>query len=139
MSVYCNLEVVSIEGSFFSGKIEKIRITGIEGELGIYPGHVPLLTFIKPGMIRIVKINGCEEIIYLSGGVLEVQPTAIIVLADTAIRGKDLDEDLALKAKNKAETDLRNAKSHTEYFQITSKITMEIAKLRVINLLSKIK
>ncbi|WWO99211.1 MAG: F0F1 ATP synthase subunit epsilon [Candidatus Dasytiphilus stammeri] len=139
MTVYCNLEVVSVEGSFFSGKIAKIRITGIEGELGIYPGHVPLLTFIKPGMIRIVKINGCEEIIYLSGGVLEVQPLAIIVLADTAIRGKDLDEKLILKAKNKAEADLRNTNSKMESFNITSKITMEIAKLRVIKLLSQIK
>ncbi|WWP00406.1 MAG: F0F1 ATP synthase subunit epsilon [Candidatus Dasytiphilus stammeri] len=139
MSVCCTLEVVSVEGSFFSGKIEKIRITGIEGELGIYPGHVPLLTFIKPGMIHIVKINGYQEIIYLSGGVLEVQPRAIIVLADTAIRGKDLDEDLVLKAKNKAETDLRNTNSKIDYLNLTSKIAMELAKLRVIELLAKIK
>ena len=84
-----HLDVVSAELQMFSGLVEKIQVTGSEGELGIYPGHAPLLTAIKPGMIRIVKQHGHEEFIYLSGGILEVQPGSVTVLADTAIRGQD--------------------------------------------------
>ncbi len=91
----------------FSGLVEKIRVTGSEGELGIYPGHAPLLTAIKPGMIRIVKQHGHEEFIYLSGGILEVQPGSVTVLADTAIRGQDLDEARARKRSVKPKSTLR--------------------------------
>ncbi|RZH78615.1 ATP synthase F1 subunit epsilon, partial [Staphylococcus aureus] len=75
----------------YDGEVKRIQVTGSEGELGIYPQHTPLLTAIKPGMVRVVKTSGEEEVIYLSGGILEVQPTGVIVLADTAIRGRDLD------------------------------------------------
>lgn len=87
MAMTYHLDVVSAEQQMFSGLVEKIRVTGSEGELGIYHGHAPLLTAIKPGMIRIVKQHGHEEFIYLSGGILEVQPGNVTVLADTAIRG----------------------------------------------------
>ncbi|MGC9821252.1 F0F1 ATP synthase subunit epsilon [Escherichia coli] len=97
-----HLDVVSAEQQMFSGLVEKIQVTGSEGELGIYPGHAPLLTAIKPGMIRIVKQHGHEEFIYLSGGILEVQPGNVTVLADTAIRGQDLDEARAMEAKQQA-------------------------------------
>ena len=92
MAMTYHLDVVSAEQQMFSGLVEKIQVTGSERELGIYPGHAPLLTAIKPGMIRIVKQHGHEEFIYLSGGILEVQPGSTTVLADTAIRGQDLDE-----------------------------------------------
>lgn len=87
MAMTYHTDVVSAEQQMFSGLVEKIRVTGSEGELGIFPGHAPLLTAIKPGMIRIVKQFGHEEFIYLSGGILEVQPGSVTVLADTAIRG----------------------------------------------------
>lgn len=87
MAMTYHTDVVSAEQQMFSGLVEKIRVTGSEGELGIYPGHAPLLTAIKPGMIRIVKQHGHEEFIYLSGGILEVQHGSVTVLADTAIRG----------------------------------------------------
>ena len=83
MAMTYHLDVVSAEQQMFSGLVEKIQVTGSEGELGIYPGHAPLLTAIKPGMIRIVKQHGHEEFIYLSGGILEVQPGNVTVLAST--------------------------------------------------------
>ena len=87
-----NLNVVSAEEELFSGSIESLQITGSEGELGIMPGHAPLLTSLKPGMARIVKKGGDEEVIYLSGGMLEVQPNSVTVLADVAIRVADLED-----------------------------------------------
>ena len=87
------LEVVSAEKKLFSQQVESIRVTGSEGELGVYAGHTPLLTAIKPGLVKIVKKNGLEDVIFLSGGVMEVQPNAVIILADTAIRGENLDID----------------------------------------------
>ena len=84
-----NLNVVSAEEELFSGRIESLQITGSEGELGIMPGHAPLLTSLKPGMARIVKYGGEEEVIYLSGGMLEVQPNNVTVLADVAVLIKE--------------------------------------------------
>lgn len=107
MAMTYHLDVVSAEQQMFSGLVEKIQVTGSEGELGIYPGHAPLLTAIKPGMIRIVKQHGHEEFIYLSGGILEVQPGSVTVLADTAIRGQDLDEARAWKRSVKPKSTLR--------------------------------
>ena len=107
MAMTYHLDVVSAEKHMFSGLVQKIQVTGSEGELGIFPGHAPLLTAIKPGMVRIVKQHGEEEFIYLSGGILEVQPSVVTVLADTAIRGTDLDEARALEAKRKAEEHIR--------------------------------
>ncbi|WP_268597603.1 F0F1 ATP synthase subunit epsilon, partial [Escherichia coli] len=107
MAMTYHLDVVSAEKQMFSGLVQKIQVTGSEGELGIFPGHAPLLTAIKPGMVRIVKQHGEEEFIYLSGGILEVQPSVVTVLADTAIRGTDLDEARALEAKRKAEEHIR--------------------------------
>ena len=121
----------------FSGLVEKIQVTGSEGELGIYPGHAPLLTAIKPGMIRIVKQHGHEEFIYLSGGILEVQPGSTTVLADTAIRGQDLDEARALEAKRKAEEHIKSSHGDVDYAQASAELAKAIAKLRVIELTKK--
>lgn len=132
-----HLDVVSAELKMFSGVVQKIQVTGSEGELGIYPGHAPLLTAIKPGMIRIVKQHGEEEFIYLSGGILEVQPSTVTVLADTAIRGQDLDEARALESKRRAEEHIRNSHGDVDYVQATAELAKAIAKLRVIELTKK--
>ncbi|HCC77210.1 MAG TPA: F0F1 ATP synthase subunit epsilon, partial [Shigella sp.] len=108
-----------------------------EGELGIFPGHAPLLTAIKPGMIRIVKQFGHEEFIYLSGGIIEVQPGSVTVLADTAIRGQDLDEARALEAKRKAEEHIKSSHGDVDYAQASAELAKAIAKLRVIELTKK--
>lgn len=132
------LEVVSAESHLFSGDVQRIRVTGVEGELGIYPGHTPLLTTIKPGMIRIVKQDGDEEYIYLSGGILEVQPTIVTVLADTAIRGQDLDEARALDSKRKAEERIHSSHGDIDFAQASAELSKAIAKLQVIELTKKL-
>lgn len=128
MAMTYHLDVVSAEQQMFSGLVEKIQVTGSEGELGIYPGHAPLLTAIKPGMIRIVKQHGHEEFIYLS---------SVTVLADTAIRGQDLDEARALEAKRKAEEHIKSSHGDVDYAQASAELAKAIAKLRVIELTKK--
>ena len=123
-----NLNVVSAEESLFSGSIESLQITGSEGELGIMPGHAPLLTSLKPGMARIVKKGGKEEIIYLSGGLLEVQPRSVTVLADVAIRGGDLDEEASLQAKERAEKHLNDHGSDIDYAEAASELARAVAQ-----------
>lgn len=137
MAMTYHLDVVSAEKQMFSGTVQKIRVTGSEGELGIFHGHAPLLTAIKPGMVRIVKQHGEEEFIYLSGGILEVQPSVVTVLADTAIRGTDLDEARALEAKRKAEEHIRSSHGDVDYAQASAELAKAIAKLRVIELTRK--
>lgn len=133
-----HLDVVSAENNMFFGEVQKIQVTGSEGELGIFPQHTPLLTAIKPGLIRIVKVNGDEEFIYLSGGILEVQPTIVTVLADTAIRGQDLDEARAMESKRKAEEHIRSSHGDVDYVQASAELSKAIAKLRVIELTKKL-
>lgn len=128
------LDVVSAESHLFSGVVQRIRVTGSEGELGIYPGHTPLLTTIKPGMVGIVKENGEEEFIYLSGGILEVQPKIVTILADTAIRGQDLDEAKAQEAVRQAEEHIKNPSSDVSFAQASAELSKALAKMRVINL-----
>lgn len=128
------LEVVSAESHLFSGMAQHISVTGIEGELGIYPGHSPLLTMIKPGMVDILKEDGGEEFIYLSGGVLEVQPDEVIILADTAIRGRDLDESRAQESRQAAEARVSASSGDIDYAQASAELSKALAKLRVIEL-----
>ena len=132
-----HLDVVSAEQQMFTGNVQHVQVSGSEGELGIFPGHAPLLTAIKPGMVRIVKENNSEEFIYLSGGILEVQPTAVTVMADTAIRGDDLDEARALEAKRKAEEHMNKSHGDVDYAQASAELAKAIAKLRVIELTRK--
>ncbi|AEW44202.1 ATP synthase e chain [Serratia symbiotica str. 'Cinara cedri'] len=132
-----HLDVVSAEKQIFSGLVKKIKITGSEGELGILAGHVPLLTAIKPGMVHIVNQYGEEDFIYLSGGLLEVQRSVVTVLADTAIRGSELDEEKALFAKRIAQKEMRNAHGNIDYAVASAKLAKAIAKLRVIELTRK--
>ena len=105
------VDVVSAEASIFSGQAKFVALPGEAGELGILPGHVPLITRIKPGAVRIEKADGDEEFVFVAGGILEVQPHHITVLSDTAIRGHDLDEAKANEARKSAEEALKNAKS----------------------------
>lgn len=132
-----NLNVVSAEESLFSGAIESLQITGSEGELGIMPGHAPLLTSLKPGMARIVKKGGDEEVIYLSGGMLEVQPNHVTVLADVATRVADLDEQAALEAKQRAEEHMNDHGEDVDYAEVAAELARAIAQLRVIQAAKK--
>ncbi|HCM47184.1 MAG TPA: F0F1 ATP synthase subunit epsilon [Colwellia sp.] len=132
-----NLNVVSAEESLFSGSIKSLQITGSEGELGIMPGHAPLLTSLKPGMALITKQDGSEEVIYLSGGMLEVQPNNVIVLADIATRAADLDEQAALEAKQRAEDNMNANGADVDFAAVAAELARAVAQLRVIQATSK--
>ncbi|WP_057829878.1 F0F1 ATP synthase subunit epsilon [Colwellia sp. TT2012] len=127
-----NLSVVSAEESLFSGSIKSLQITGSEGELGIMPGHAPLLTSLKPGMALITKEDGTEEVIYLSGGMLEVQPNNVIVLADVATRSADLDEQAILDAKQRAEDNINKNTDGVDFAAAAADLARAEAQLRVI-------
>lgn len=133
-SVTFNLDVVSAEKNIFSGLARSIQVSGESGDLGVLAGHMPLLTFIRPGMVRIVTIKGEEEIIYLSGGILEVQPNDVTILADTAIRAEELDEAKAAEAKRAAEEMLSENHGDVNFAQASSELAKAIAQLRVIEL-----
>jgi F-type H+-transporting ATPase subunit epsilon len=132
-----NLNVVSAEESLFSGSIKSLQITGSEGELGIMPGHAPLLTSLKPGMALITKDDDTEEVIYLSGGMLEVQPNNVIVLADVATRAADLDEQAAIEAKQRAESNMNANGVDVDYAAVAAELARAEAQLRVIQATSK--
>ena len=135
MAMTVHLDVVSAEKSIFSGLVETMQVTGSEGELGIYPGHAPLITAIKPGMVRLVKQHG--EVIYVAGGVLEVQPGSVTVLADTAVRAEDLDEQAAEEAKRRAEEHIANPGADFDYAEAALELAEAIAQLRLIQKLRK--
>ncbi|KFZ28133.1 MULTISPECIES: F0F1 ATP synthase subunit epsilon [Pseudidiomarina] len=132
-----HLDVVSAEDSLFTGAVETVQVTGSEGELGIYPGHAPLITKIKPGMVRVVKQGGDEEIIYVAGGVLEVQPHNVTVLADTAVRGEELDEQQALEAKKRAEAAIADSSSDLSYAEAAAELARALAQLQIIRKIRK--
>lgn len=130
-----HLDVVSAEKEIFSGRVEAIQVSGESGELGIMPGHAPLLTSIKPGMIRLVKQHGEEEVFFLSGGILEVQPDNVNVLADVVMRGEDLDEAAAEEAKRLAEEHIKTAGADFDYAEATAQLASAVAQLRIIKML----
>ena len=132
-----HLDVVSAEKSLFSGRVSHLSVSGQEGELGVMPGHTPLLTAIKPGMVQLVKQGGDEEVIYISGGFLEVQPGGVTVLADTAIRGQDLDQAKAEEAKRLAQEQISNPGQDVDYALVTAQLAQAVAQLRVIKLIRK--
>lgn len=137
MAMTIHVDVVSAEESLFSGLAEVVVVPGAMGELGIYPRHAPLLTNIKPGSVRIKLPNQGEELIYVSGGMLEVQPNLVTILADTAIRGGDLDEARALEAKRAAEEAMRNRVSDIDYAQAQAELIEAVAQLRAIQQIRK--
>lgn len=128
-----HVDVVSAEASIFSGEAEFVALPGEDGELGIYPRHTPLITRIRPGAVRI-KVAGRadEEFVFVAGGLLEVQPDRVTVLADTAIRGADLDEAKATEAKRLAEEALVNRESKIDYAAAQIELATAIAQLAAI-------
>jgi F-type H+-transporting ATPase subunit epsilon len=128
-----HVDVVSAEEQIFSGEAEFVVLPGEAGELGIYPMHTPLITRIRPGSVRI-KVPGQseDEFVFVAGGILEVQPNAVTVLADTAIRGHDLDEAKAAEAKKQAEEALSNKDSKIDYAKAQAELAVAIAQLQAI-------
>ncbi len=128
-----HVDVVSAEESIFSGEAEFVALPGEAGELGIYPKHTPLITRIKPGAVRIrVPGKSEDEFVFVAGGILEVQPDLVTVLADTAIRGADLDESKAAEAKKSAEEAMVNAKSDLDLARAQSELSIMAAQLAAI-------
>ena len=124
-----HVDVVSAEESIFSGEAKFVALPGEAGELGIYPRHTPLITRIRPGAVRIETADGGEEFVFVAGGILEVQPTTVTVLSDTAIRGKDLDDEKANAARAAAEEALRNAKGDLDIARAQSELAVMAAQI----------
>ncbi len=138
MAMTIHVDVVSAEAAIFSGLAEFVALPGEAGELGILPGHMPLMTRIKPGEVRIKLPGGDkEELIFVAGGLLEVQPGLVTVLADTAIRGADLDQAKALEAKQKAEEALASRASEIDYARAQAELAEAVAQLAAIDRLRK--
>ena len=133
-----HIDVVSAEASIFSGDAEFVVAPASAGEVGIYPNHAPMISTIKPGALRIKQANEAQEVvIYLSGGLLEVQPGVITVLADTAVRGHDLDEAKAIAAKEVAEEAIKNRTSDVNYAAAQAELSEALAQIQTIERLRK--
>lgn len=134
------VDVVSAEESIFEGEAEFVALPGEQGELGIYPRHTPLITRIKPGTVR-MKLAGQteDEVVFVNGGILEVQPNKVTVLADTAVRASDLDEAKAAEAKRLAEEAMANQASDVDYAQAQAELASAIAQLAAIKRLRKVR
>jgi F-type H+-transporting ATPase subunit epsilon len=133
-----HVDVVSAESSIFSGEAKFVALPGENGELGILPRHTPLSTRIRPGAVRIVRADtGEEENVFVAGGILEVQPGSVTVLADTAIRGHDLDEAKALDARKRAEEAMKNAKNDIDFAKAQGEFATMAAQIAAISKLRK--
>ncbi len=138
MSMTIHLDIVSAEAALFSGAAEYVIVPAEMGEVGIYPRHTQMLTRIKAGSVRIKKPDVAEEeLIYVSGGMLEVQPHMITILSDTAIRGKDLDENRALESKRLAEEAMKNRSSEMDYAKAQAELAEAIAQIAAIERMKK--
>jgi F-type H+-transporting ATPase subunit epsilon len=131
------LNIASAEKEIFSGQVEMIFVTGEVGEMGIAPGHAPLLTSIKPGNVRALLPTKAEEIFYVSGGMLEVQPFVVTVLADTVLRAQNIDEAAALEAKERAEQILTAKVSKLDFVRASAELAEALAQIRAIQRLRK--
>ncbi|HWR76053.1 MAG TPA: F0F1 ATP synthase subunit epsilon [Thiobacillus sp.] len=139
MAMTLHLDIVSAEKSLFSGTAEVVIAPGQRGELGIYPRHTPLLTTLKPGSVRIKVPNQVEEeLVYVSGGILEVQPHVVTILSDSAIRGADLDETKALEAMRAAEEAMKDKAASIDYAQAQAELAQAVAQLAAIKKLRKL-
>lgn len=138
MAMTLHVDIVSAETAIYSGQAEFVIVPAEMGEVGVYPRHAPMLTRIKPGSVRIKKpFEEDEDVIYVSGGILEVQPHVVTILSDTAIRGADLDEARAQEAKRHAEEVMKNRTSAMEYAQAEAELAMAVAQLQAIEKLRK--
>lgn len=131
------LDIVSAEHEIFKGEVEMVFATGEMGELGIAPGHTALVTSLKPGDIRAILPNKQEEIFYVKGGMLEVQPYVVTVLADTVVRAHDIDEAAALEAKERAENMLREKTSEVDFAKASVELAEAVAQIRAAQKLKK--
>ncbi|MBZ0067889.1 MAG: F0F1 ATP synthase subunit epsilon [Thiobacillus sp.] len=139
MAMTIHVDIVSAEKSLYSGLAEVVIAPGQRGELGIYPRHTPLLTTLKPGSVRIkVPDQAEEELVYVSGGILEVQPNTVTILSDSAIRGADLDEAKALEAVRAAEEAMKDKAAVIDYAQAQAELAQAVAQLATINRLRKL-
>jgi F-type H+-transporting ATPase subunit epsilon len=140
MAMTIHVDIVSAEASIYSGLAEFVVVPAEMGEVGIYPRHTPLLTRIKPGSVRIKSPDKAEEdLIYVSGGILEVQPGVVTILSDTALRGADLDEARVMEAKRQAEEAMKNRSSSMDYARAQAELAEAVAQLAAIQKLRKIK
>ncbi|MBU1690941.1 MAG: F0F1 ATP synthase subunit epsilon [Gammaproteobacteria bacterium] len=138
MAMTMHVDVVSAERSLFSGVVEFLVAPAAMGEVGIYPRHAPMITKIKAGSVRLkLPDRDEEELIYVSGGLLEVQPSVVTILADTAVRGRDLDEVKAMEAKQRAEEAMRDRTASIDYAQAQAELAEAIAQLHAIQHLRK--
>lgn len=133
------VDVVSAERSLFEGEAKFVALPGESGELGVLPGHTPLITRIRPGTVKIVLADDSEEMIFVAGGLLEIQPNHVTVLSDTAIRAADLDEAKAEEARRRAEESLRNAKDKTDLAVVQAELEMLAAQAQAARRLRGIK
>lgn len=134
-----HVDIVSAEGEIFSGEASMVFAPAVMGEIGIAPRHAPLLTTLKPGELRVQTPDGEEQYFYVSGGALEVQPHVVTVLADTALRARDLDEAAALQAKQRAEEALKNRTDAVDAAELQAEIARMVAQVKMIEKLRKIK
>lgn len=139
MTATVRVDIVSAEGAIHSGSAKMVYAPGELGELGIAPRHAPLLTRLRPGDVRVEDVHGAMEHYYVSGGLLEVQPDVVTVLADTAVRAQNLDEAAALEAKRRAEDALAGKLAEFEYAKAQAELAEAIAQLRAIEKLRKMK
>lgn len=137
MAMSVHLDIVSAEEEIFSGLAEMIIASGTLGDIGIAPGHTPLLTALKPGQVRVIRQGGEEDIYYVSGGMLEVQPKIVTILADTAARASDLDEAAAQEAKARAEQALADRGADFEYSKAAAELARAAAQIQAIRMMRK--
>ena len=139
MTSTLQLDIVSAESQLFSGPVKVVYASGALGDMGIEPGHAPLITLLRPGCIRVILLNDQEEVFYVSSGSLEVQSHIVTVLADTAVRAQNLDESLALEVRSRAENTLRTAKDTFNYAASLTELAETAAKIRAIQQLRSVK
>src|SRR5215469_400187 len=138
-AVTIHVDIVSPEGELFSGDASEVVASASQGEIGIYPRHAPLLSLLKPGEVRVQTPDGAEHHFFVGGGALEVQPTKVTVLADTALRAKDIDEAAALAAKQRAEEALRDRAGHITQAEALAELARAAAQLKLIERLRKLR
>jgi F-type H+-transporting ATPase subunit epsilon len=133
------VDIVSAEGEIFSGEATMVFAPGSQGDLGIYPRHAPLLTMLRAGEVRVQTPDGAEQVFYVGGGALEIQPHLVTVLADTALRAKDIDEAAALAAKQQAEETLRGRVGAIDHAEALAELARALAQLKVLERLRNIR
>ncbi|MDA1107441.1 MAG: F0F1 ATP synthase subunit epsilon [Proteobacteria bacterium] len=137
MAMTLHLDIVSAEAEIFSGLAEMVFAPASQGEVGILPRHTPLLTTLRPGEVRVKIPDGDEQVFYVSGGILEIQPHVVTILSDTALRAHDVDEAAALEAKQHAEQAMRDRKSDFDYAKAQAELAEAVAQLQTIQRLRK--